>query len=164
MQKNFPPVTLSNTHLLQPLHNLQHRRANLRVLVGQIHDLHHFLPVCVRILAAGFRAIFVYGTVIFSVEEGAGRRFQYIILVLVDPQVLLDKISGTHAQGFGNALDIVLVKDGTGSLAAVRALEAVCLLKNLLVSRMEKIIHFTGVFFLHSLQEFPVLDGFGLGL
>jgi serine/threonine protein kinase len=62
-KKYFFRKVISNP--LHPLHYLQYSGANQRVLISQVHDLHHLLSIGVRVLATGFRSIFIHATVVF---------------------------------------------------------------------------------------------------
>ena len=62
----------------------------------EVHNLHHFFAVGVRIFAAGLRSILIDGSVIISTEEGAWCGTKDMIVVFVDAKIPGDEIARLH--------------------------------------------------------------------
>ncbi len=146
-------------NLPQPLHNLQHRRANQRIPVGQIQDLNHLPPIGMRVLSACLWPVFINTAIIIAIQKRAGRRLQYIILILVDTQILFYKVTRPHTQAFGNAFYICLVKNRAGCLATVGTLQAIRFCKHLVVQAVKRIVEPPRVLPFQTGQELLILRG-----
>lgn len=133
------------------------------ILQGQVHDLHHFLSIRMGIFPAGLRAIGVNHTIIIRTQKRTGRALQHKVLVFIDAQVFLHKVSGLHLERPGNTLDIRLIKYGTGGLTTIGAGETVCFFEYFLVGLVESIINQPRVLFLQPQKEFLVLRGLAFG-
>ncbi|TND09291.1 MAG: hypothetical protein FD123_1378 [Bacteroidetes bacterium] len=127
-------------NLLQLLRDFQNRGTDQRVFLRNIQHLEYFLPVGMRVFAAGGGSAVVNGTVIFPVEERAGRMVHHEITVFIHVQVLLQKIAGLHAHMCGSAFNVFLVKNRAGGFTAVRTLQAVDMLKGFFVELMRMLV------------------------
>jgi hypothetical protein len=142
---------------LQPFNNLENRGTYHRILQCELCNLNHLFSIGMRILAAGFWAIIVNCAVVFRIEKRTWRGFEDVILVFINPQILVYKITWLHAKRLCNALNIGLVEDRTGSFAAVSTGEAIYLFKHIMVMLMKEVIHLTGVSLPKAGEKFSIL-------
>lgn len=108
------------------------------------------------VLSARLRTVVVNKAIVVTIEERAGRRFQYIIAIFVYAQILPNEITGLHAKCFRGTLDVIGIKNRTGGLAAIGALQAIHFLEYLFMHTMEVGIHATDVLLFQRQEEFSV--------
>lgn len=114
----------------------------------------------VRILPTCLWAVFVNVTIVICTKERTGRRLQHIVIILIDAEILLHKVSRFHPQRPGDTFYIILIKYRTGGLAAIRAGKAIGFLKYLLVNGVEMVVYPTRIDPLQSFEKlrvFPLL-------
>lgn len=109
-----------------------------------------------RVLTAGLRAVFVDLAVVVRIQERARCQLQDVVFVLVDSQVLFNKFTRFLPECFGSPLNIRLIKNRAGGLAAVGAGEAVNFFKDLTVNFVKGLVHHAGVFLLKTEKELAV--------
>ena len=64
-----------------------------------------------------------------------------IVVVLINPKIFLNNLRWLHPKCFGHLVDISICDNWTNGAAAVGAIEAVYLLKNLVVQFLKKVIN-----------------------
>lgn len=101
----------------------------------------HIASVCVGVFAAGFRSYLINAAVIICSEKRAGEQLQYLIAVLVGPEVLFGKRCGTHPQVLRNYPHIFMGEERARRFAAIRAFEAIGTRKYFIVCLAECDIH-----------------------
>jgi len=100
--------------------------------------------VGVGVFGAGLRAVLVNGAVVVAAEEGAGRLVEDVVALLIHMEVLAHEFRRAHFEVTGDALNIAVAEYGAGRLAAVSALQAVCLFEDLVVQLGNGGIQLTG--------------------
>lgn len=108
------------------------------------------------IFAARARPVVIHAAMIVRKKKGTWRRDHHIVAVLVKAKVFRNKDRWPHPETPRQAFDITLVEDGTRSLAAVGAFQAMGGSKNLVVKAVNGGVELTRIGFLQRAQEFPV--------
>lgn len=84
-------------------------------------------------------------------------------MIFIHLQILFYKIARLLAQSPCYAINIILVKYGTGGLAAISAVKAADFFKNLFMKSMKCVIHFSRILFLQALKKCSVIGRFVFG-
>ena len=128
--------------------------------MGQLHDLDHFFSIGMRILAARFRAIVVDLAHVIIHKKRTRRRFENIIAVFVNTQILFNELARLQTQTFREPVNIILIEYRTGRFAAICAGQAIDFLKHVLMGGMKSVVNFPAVLLFQASQEFLVLRAF----
>ncbi len=116
-----------------------------------------------REFAAGFGPYVVDETIIIGCQKGAGYFLEDVIIVLIDPQVLIDELLGLLAQVFGNALNVFIGKEWSCSFTAVGTGETVSATEFLLVQLLHLKIQLLWRFLFQPGEKFLILLMFIFG-
>ena len=82
-----------------------------------------------------------------------------MVIVVIYAQILFNKLTGPHPQCFGQAFNVILIKNGAGGLATIGTIQTIDFLKYFFVLLVERIIYFACIFLPEFLKKFVVLRG-----